>query len=245
MRTRKPNRLPGLAGGFSLPRHKSARLGITLSLILLAGVSAVLIAVAVGGGSHPPTSGGTSAATGGAPAGPGSIKASRVNQASNSSSISKARSKVPSAAQMAESGGALSLPANMRGRAIAWQFGPGGAHLAAVTRLFGDALQAEGERQYFGMRSACTQLARSISAAEAGPPIPVAAMQMLYGQALTELAEGAADCQAAITMKPGDEEPVTKVNATMRQQAAAELAAGATDIFRSTALIEIASRLRQ
>ena len=34
----------------------------------------------------------------------------------------------------------------------------------------------------------------------------------------------------------------TKVNATMRQRAASELAAGARDIFRSTAEIEIASR---
>jgi hypothetical protein len=223
------------ADRFSLPRHKSAWLGITLSLIVLAGVSAVLIAVAVSGGSHPATSGGTSAATGGALA-PGSIKASPVNQAS------KARIKGPSAAQMAESGGALRLPANMQSRAIAWQLGPGGTQLTAVTREFGDALQAAGARQYFVMRSFCIQLARSISAAEAGPQIPVAAMQIIYGQALTELAKGASDCRAAITMRPGNESLVTKVNPAMRQQAAAELAAGATDIFRSTALIEIASR---
>ena len=206
-----------------------------LSLIALAGV-----ALAVGGGSHQATSGGTSAATGGAPAAPGSSKASQVNQAPNGSS--KAKGKVPSAAQVAESGGALSLPANMQSRVIAWQSGPGGKHLAAVTRLFGDALQAGGDRQYFEMRSACIQLTHSVSTAEAGPQIPVAAMQMLYGKALAELAKGAADCQAAITIKPGDETLETKVNATMRQQAASELAAGARDIFRSTAEIEIASR---
>ena len=223
------------AGRFSLPRNKRTWLGIMLSLIALAGV-----ALAVGGGSHQATSGGTSAATGGAQAAPGSIKASQVNQAPNSSS--KAKAKFPSAAQAAESGGALSLPANMQSRVIAWQSGPGGAHLAAVTRLFGDALQAEGVRQYFAMKSACTQLTHSVSTAEAGPQIPVAAMQMLYGKALAELAKGAADCQAAITIKPGDESPVIAVNATIRQQAAAELAAGARDIFRSTAEIEIASR---
>jgi hypothetical protein len=76
-----------------------------------------------------------------------------------------------------------------------------------VTRLFGDALQAEGIRQYFEMKSACVQLAHSVSTAEARPQIPVGAMQMLYGKALAELAKGAADCQAAITMKPGDESP--------------------------------------
>ena len=173
-------------------------------------------------------------------AAPGSSKASQVNQAPNGSS--KAKGKVPSAAQVAESGGALSLLANMQSRVIAWQSGPGGTHLAAVTRLFADALQAGDVRQYFDMKSACVQLTHGVSTAEAGPQIPVAAMQMLYAKALAELAKGAADCQAAITIKPGDESPETEVNATMRQQAASELAAGAREIFRSTAEIEIASR---
>jgi hypothetical protein len=236
-------------GRFPLPRHKRAWLAITLSLIALAGVSAALIAVAIGGGGHQATSGGTSAATGGTSATPGSSKASPVGQAPNSSggsggssSSSKATGKFPSAAQVAESGGALSLPASMQSRAIAWQSGPGGTHLAAVTRLFGDALQARGARQYLVMRSACAQLVHSVSTAEAGPQIPVAAMQTVYGQALTELAKGAADCRAAIAVKPGDESPETKVNATTLRQSTSELAAGARDIFRSTALIEIASR---
>jgi hypothetical protein len=209
-------------GRFSLPRNKGTWFWIMVSLIALAGVALVV----VGGGSHQATSGGTSAATGGAPAVPGS----------------KAKGKVPSAAQVAESGGALILPASMQGRVIAWQSGPGGKDLDAVTRLFGDALQAGGERQYSRMRSFCIQLTHSVSTAEAGPQIPVAAMQMLYGKALAELAQGAADCQAAITIKPGAETLGTTVNATKRQQAASELAAGATDIFRSTAEIEIASR---
>jgi hypothetical protein len=130
----------------------------------------------------------------------------------------------------------------MQSSVIVWQAGPGGKDLAAVTRLFGDALQAGGVRQYVQMRSACVQLTDSVSTAEAGPQIPVAAMQMLYGKALAELAKGASDCQAAITVNSGNEELGTKVNATMRQQAASELAAGAEDIFRSTAEIEIASR---
>jgi hypothetical protein len=217
---------------FSLPRHKRAWLGITLSLIALAGVSAALIAV-VGGGSHQATSGGTSAA-------PGSIKASPVNRAPNSSS--KAKTKVPSAAQVAESGGALSLPADMQSRVIAWQFGPGGTHLAAVTRLFGDALQAGGIHEYAQMKNLCTQLAQSVSTAEAGPQIPVAAMQAVYGQALAELAKGAEDCRAAISVVPEGEEQTVAVKAALFQQSKAELAVGAEDIFRSTAEIEIASR---
>ena len=231
-------------GRFSLPRKKRTWLGIVLSLIALAGV-----ALAVGSGSHQATLGSTSAATtpgstspatGGTPAAAGSSKASQAIQAPNSAS--KAEAKVPSAAQAAESGGALSMPTSMQSPVIAWQSGAGGKYLAAVTRQFGNALQAGGDGQYVEMRTACTQLTQGASTAEAGPQIPVDTMQMLYGKALAELAKGAADCQAAITIKPGDEELATTVNATMRQQAESELAAGARDIFRSTAEIEIASR---
>jgi hypothetical protein len=227
-------------GRFSVPRHKRAWLGITLSLIALAGVSAALIAV-VGGGSHQATSAGTSAATGGTSAAPSSSKASPVNQDPISGS-SKAKVKLPSAAQVAESGGALSLPADMQSRVISWQSGPGGTHLTAVTRLFGDALQAGGMRQYAEMKYLCTQLTHSVSTAEAGPQIPVAAMQTVYGQALAELAKGAEDCQAAISVRSDGEDQQTAVTATLFGQSKSELAAGAKDIFRSTAEIEIASR---
>ena len=223
----------------SLPHNKRAWLAITLSVIALAGVSAALIAVA-SGGSHQTASGGTSAATGGASAAPGTIQAPQVNKTPSSS---KVKAKVPSAARVAESGGALSLPASMHSRVVTWQFGPGGTHLAAVSSLFGTALQERGLRQYSQMKSTCTQLAHSVSTAQAGPPIPVAAMQTLYGNALAELAKGAADCQAAITVQSdGDENQEVHVGASLLQQSVSELAAGARDIFRSTAEIEIASR---
>jgi hypothetical protein len=231
-----PGRLP-------LRRRKTAWLGITLSLLALAGVTAALIAVVAGGGSHQPTSDAASPppAPGGASAAPGSIKASPVNQGRRSTS--KATGTFPSAAQEAASGGALGLPADMRSRVMAWQFGPGGTHLAAVTRLFGDALQAGGERQYWQMRTFCIELAGSVSTAQAGPQIPVVAMQTLYGQALTELANGAVDCRAAITVKPGDESVVTKVmNTALLHRSLSELGLGAREIFRSTAEIEIAGR---
>jgi hypothetical protein len=232
------------AGRLSVPRSKRAWLGIALSLIALVGVSAALIAVAIGGGTHQATSGGTSAATGGASTASGGIKAPQVNQApSSSSKASTAKAKVPSAAQVAESGGAISLPASMDSRVVRWQFGPGGTHLAAVSSLFGTALQQRGLRQYPLMKQTCTQLARSVPTAQAGPPIPIAAMQTLYVQALTELAKGAADCQAAITVTPdGDESVQLHVNAGLLDQSVSELAAGSRDIFRSTAEIEIASR---
>jgi hypothetical protein len=221
-------------GRFSMPRRKAAWLGIGLGLVALAGVSAALIAVAVGAGSHQATS----AATGGTSTAPSSSKVSPVSQAGSS----KADGKVPSAAQVAENGGALRLPANMQSRVISWQSGPGGTRLAAVTRLFGDALQAGGIRQYTEMKEFCTQLADSVSTAEAGPQIPVAAMQTVYGQALAELAKGAGDCQAAISVRSDGEDQQAAVTATLLGRSKSELAAGARGIFRSTAEIEIASR---
>src|SRR5258708_29032758 len=94
------------AGRFSLRRGNSAWLGITLSLTALVAVSAALIAVATGSGTHQATSsasGGPSTAAGAAP---GSIKAIQAP-----SGISEAKSNFPSAAQVAESGGALTPPA--------------------------------------------------------------------------------------------------------------------------------------
>ena len=131
----------------------------------------------------------------------------------------------------------------MKSELINWQSGSGGRHLTAVSSGLGDALQAAGIRQYAPMKHACAQLAGSVATAEAGPQIPDAAMQKLYTKALTELAKGAADCQTAISSKPsGDETVAAHVDTTMLHQSMSELSAGATDIFRSTAEIEILSR---
>ena len=93
------------------------------------------------------------------------------------------------------------------------------------------------------MRYACTQLGSSVATAAAGPQIPDAAMQRLYTKALTELAKGAADCRAAISVKPsGDETNETNVDTTKLHQSTSELSAGATDIFRATAQIQIIAR---
>jgi hypothetical protein len=226
---------------FSLPRNNRAWLGITLSLIALAAVSTALIIAVSGGGSHQATS----SASGATGAAPGTIPAAQAPAAqAPSSGVSNAKGgKVPSAAQVAESGGALSLPTSMQSRVVTWQFGRGGTRLAAVSSLFGTALQNKALKQYPLMKQTCIQLARSVPTAQAGPPIPVAAMQTLYVQALTELAKGAADCQAAITVTPnGDESLQIHINAALLNQSVSELAAGSRDIFRSTAEIEIASR---
>jgi hypothetical protein len=159
------------------------------------------------------------------------------------SGVSAAKGKVISAAKVAQQGGALSPPASMQSRVVSWQSGVGGRDLTAVSARLGTALQAGGMKQYASMKSACTQLATSVTAAEAGPQIPDAAMQSLYTKALSDLAKGASDCRTAISVKASGEETVqANVDTATFKRATTELSAGATGIFRSTAEIEILSR---
>ena len=92
------------------------------------------------------------------------------------------------------------------------------------------------------MRHACAQLAASVATAKAGPPIPIATMQEVYAKALSELAKGAAACNSAISVKSGDESVEIHLDSSLLHQSVSELSVGATDVFRSTAEIEIISR---
>jgi hypothetical protein len=138
---------------------------------------------------------------------------------------------------------ALPLPQELRGAAVKWNSGDGGKDLAAVSGQIGGVLQAGGVRQYVQMRGACVALAATVARAQAGPPIPVAAMQKLYAKSLVDLAGGASSCRAAIAQQPdGDEYVVTTQNQTKLHLAASEFSAGAKDLYRATAEIEAASR---
>lgn len=138
---------------------------------------------------------------------------------------------------------ALALPQELQGAAVKWNSGDGGKDLAAVSGQLGGVLQAGGVRQYVQMRGACVALAAAVARAQAGPPIPVAAMQNLYAKSLVELAQGASSCRAAIAEQPdGDEYIVTTQNKTKLHLAASEFSAGSKDLYRATAEIEAASR---
>jgi hypothetical protein len=236
---KEPSDKPQPPDRFFLSQHKSGWFWITVSVIAVVGVSAALIAVLIGTGTHQANLSGPSVgAAPGTTATSGGIPASRTLNG-----VTKPKGNVVSAAKLAEGGGAVSLPTSKQGPAVKWEAGRGGKDLAAVSRWFGDALQAGGIRQYWTMRYACAQLAGSVATADAGPKIPYPAMQMLYAKALAELAKGAADCRAAIASNPnGDESVHTHVDAALIKLSVSELAAGARDVFRSTAEIEIVSR---
>ena len=225
------------AGRFLPPRNLRAWVAGALALIAIAGGLGALVAAASGRATAPAGSSPSRSPSAAAGEIPGTFPSAQAG-----SSASKSNSNFPSAAQVAVRGGAISLPAAMQGPVLAWQSGTGGTSLAAVTSLFGTVLQQQSLRQYPQMKYSCALLARSVLTARAGPPIPVAAMQTTYVRALAELASGAADCQAAISVTDVDESFQVHVDAALLDQSASDLAAGSRDIFRSTAEIVIATR---
>jgi hypothetical protein len=136
----------------------------------------------------------------------------------------------------------LRLPSGLKDQAGRWRAGPGGTALLAVTQQLGAAAQSAGLRLYPQMRLACVRLDASIQAARAGPPIPDAAMQKLYGNALTELSGAAADCQQAISEKPGDETIAIHKNETLFNRSRSEFAVGAKTLYEATAAIPVLHR---
>jgi hypothetical protein len=84
----------------------------------------------------------------------------------------------------------------------------------------------------------CTTLASEVRAAQAGPPIPDAAMQRLYARALAGLSSAAAGCRQAISEDPeGDEELKIHLNHALLDQARLEFAAASKKLYRATAEI--------
>lgn len=119
-----------------------------------------------------------------------------------------------------------------------WREGPGGSDLASVTSQMGAAMQAAGVKQYGAMRMTCTTLASEVRGAQAGPPIPDAAMQRLYARALAGLSSAAADCRQAIAEHPeGDEDLEIHIDHALLDQARLQFAAASKRLYRATAEI--------
>jgi hypothetical protein len=134
---------------------------------------------------------------------------------------------------------AMPLPENLQAKVKTWNAGPGGAALNAVAGDLGIVTQNGGVRQYVGMKAACGTLMSAVQTARSAAPIPYAAMQTLYSAALNDLAEGVAECRAAISVKPdGDEYDETSVNQQELSQASSEFTAGGKDLYKATAEIE-------
>jgi hypothetical protein len=134
---------------------------------------------------------------------------------------------------------ALRWSPTLKQQMVHWRTGPGEAALSAVTQQMGYAMQAGGVNLYFSMREACVRLASDIQTAQAGPPIPDAAMQRLYAKALTGLSRAAADCRHAITTDPsGDETLDIHLNKAQMSRAQAGFTTASKRIYNATAAIQ-------
>lgn len=133
-------------------------------------------------------------------------------------------------------------PATLKPRNLshvaAWNSGPGGAAVAALSAHVSNALMAHGPGRFVRMKQACIRLAADVATAGVQPPIPDAALEIRYRQALTSFAAGAADCRAAISSRPeGDEDNVTTTNPALLARATSELDVGVRDLYQATGKI--------
>jgi hypothetical protein len=137
---------------------------------------------------------------------------------------------------------ALGWPPRLNHQILHWKAGPGGTTLNAVEQHMGSAMQAAGVKLYSTMKLACASLASDVGTAQAGPPIPYAAMQRLYTNALAGLSSAAADCRNAISEHPSDETVAIHVDEALLNQSRLEFAAMSKKLYRATAQIQSAHR---
>jgi hypothetical protein len=130
---------------------------------------------------------------------------------------------------------ALHSRPGLKPRIKRWAKGPGGAALTAVTTQLGNAMQAAAVKQYPAMKQACITLGADVGTARAAPPIPDPAMQHLYAKTLTGLSRASVQCQAAISVRTGDETNEIHLKARLFQRARMEFAAMSTGLYRATA----------
>ena len=223
---------------------------ILLPVLVLAGISAALVYIFISGGSHAAGSRASSAAGAAAAAAEATSSAGPSPAVTHSPSpavthsLSRASATEPkNAAALAASGGAMTVQPAHSAQAAKWAAGTGGTGLTAVSTQLGAVTQAAGMRQYANMKAACAKLAAGVKAAQAGPSIPQASMQARYATGLTDLAKGAADCQAAISEQTdGDEYVITHENSTLLSQSKSAFVAGAKALFEGTSEIQILGR---
>jgi hypothetical protein len=224
----------------SSPRHAAASSwGLVAAAVAVLGAVVATIAIIVssssGGSAHHPVAGPARTAQPSV-----SASAPRVSaRASHASPAQRSHTIRPLASHgIAKS--ALRFPRRLKWQISRWEAGPGGKALAAVTAQMGYAMQDAGTKLYLPMKVACISLASDIRTAQAGPPIPDAAMQRLYGTVLAGLSRTASNCQRAISSRPdGDETVRIHLNNALLTRTRLEFAAESARLYTATARIRM------
>jgi hypothetical protein len=225
--------VPGAAGGSS---RRVMLIAATLGLCLVLAGVAIAVFSSPGGGkaSHLAGAGNSPAVATPQTARPTAPAAQPTAPAASSRSTPK-----PGGASDGLAKSVLRWPPGHKRQILRWDAGPGGQALAAVGEQMGTAMQSAGLKQYAPMKLACTQLASDISTAQAGPPIPDAAMQRLYAKTLAGLSHAAADCRTSISIHADGEDTQIHVNKRLLSRSRVEFAAASAKLYRATG--EIAS----
>jgi len=126
---------------------------------------------------------------------------------------------------------ASSTTTTMSDRVIAWVAGPGGTALDGLMSALSPVQPAAQSENISPTGSACSQLARAVTTAEAAPPIPDPAAQKWYARALVQYEQAAAYCQAG----------VSSMNTASIEKATAAIDAGNTDIAHTMAAVNALS----
>jgi len=156
---------------------------------------------------------------------------------SGHATASRQASTTPSVTGHGIAKNALRFPKRLTNQVRRWKSGLGGKAMTAVTAQMGYALQAYGAKLYAPMKLACVRLGADIQTARAGPPIPYAAMQRMYGKALARLSQAAANCRHAISIRSGEEAVEAHLHSALLQRSLAGLAAGSKVLYTATAEI--------
>ena len=135
----------------------------------------------------------------------------------------------PSSAASAASAGSTSAAAGSvastrASKILAWSDGSGGA----AFRHLGEVIQAAAGAAVEGKASACAKVAAAVTAAQAAPPIPVAAASRWYVKALAQYQKGMGECRALTSAVAGS---------TLRQEGQA-ITIGTTDLFHVEAVLK-------
>jgi hypothetical protein len=225
--------------------HRSTRRGgIRLAvrwrdpeLRVVAGVLAAVIAVAIAAPYLPGTVG---LAKGGSGRNAAGKAAASATGAPNTQPTQTTTTPIPPTPE--QQAAAVHVPSALAAALRTWNTGSAGRALSQITGEVGTALQSSGTKSYNTMKSACSSLATSISAAGSLAPIPDTTMQGQYSAALSGLAKAASDCRSAITVTPdGDEYVRTTTNATVLQLALTELSSGIKSLAAITIVINAAT----
>ena len=210
---------------------------VALLCLITAGV--VLAAFSSSGGDQAGHLAGTSASRGPAPA---LSPAEAVSAQPRTTAPSRSAGTAPKTATDNAAKRVLTWPPRLNHQVRLWAAGAGGTALANVDTEMGTAMQSAGIKMYGPMRQACATLASDVSTARTGAPVPDGAMQRLYLRALGGLSQAAANCQAAITVKAGDETVNVHVNQALLTRTRLEFAAMSERLYRATATLKSLTR---